>query len=422
MSAFETAAAAVKKLKKLSNDELLSLYALYKQATVGDVNTPRPGVFDFMGRAKWDAWETKKGKLTKKQAEEEYVAVVTELQKNDAKAKAKAVAARSVGPSGDPLTSTASFRPLVGERERKLKWHVDRRPPAYFEMVSGSNPEKIAAARRNDGRQKYPQRLRISELDVRQGKFGPQVVGVFFRGCGLDSERLKTAVQYVLDRSPAIGGRLVSDVGDIEEKRDSGSATGSSSAPGSAAGGASTEAGKTTKEKHHGLLVDPLSAFHGVGFFHIPDLPGDSFFERNVAAGDPKEAAEDSDEDAPLLAPASGSLLFDLYRPRDKLGLKRDRLTKLMGKHGPFLYRMQKSLAVCDKPDSPLLCVAHLQLKRNPGQSCILVYGNHCLFDGAGLALTFKALMTAYAFGPDLNPAVQKMVARECLLDAETIG
>lgn len=39
----------------------LILYALFKQGTVGDVNTSRPGVFDLKGKAKWDSWEKQKG-------------------------------------------------------------------------------------------------------------------------------------------------------------------------------------------------------------------------------------------------------------------------------------------------------------------------------------------------------------------------
>ena len=46
-----------------ADDEMLKLYGLYKQATVGDVNTERPGTFsmDFAGKAKWDAWSANKG-------------------------------------------------------------------------------------------------------------------------------------------------------------------------------------------------------------------------------------------------------------------------------------------------------------------------------------------------------------------------
>merc|ERR1712047_209952 len=58
---FTKAAEDVKKLKtQPANDELLILYGLFKQATVGDINTDRPGMLDFKGKAKWDAWEGRK--------------------------------------------------------------------------------------------------------------------------------------------------------------------------------------------------------------------------------------------------------------------------------------------------------------------------------------------------------------------------
>jgi diazepam-binding inhibitor (GABA receptor modulating acyl-CoA-binding protein) len=60
---FEEAVIKSKSLKERpSNDELLKLYALYKQATDGDVKGERPGGFDFKGAAKYDAWESQKGK------------------------------------------------------------------------------------------------------------------------------------------------------------------------------------------------------------------------------------------------------------------------------------------------------------------------------------------------------------------------
>jgi acyl-CoA-binding protein len=60
------------------NDKLLELYALYKQATVGDVEGKRPGMLDPKGRAKFDAWEGQKGK-SKGSAMEAYVALVDRL-------------------------------------------------------------------------------------------------------------------------------------------------------------------------------------------------------------------------------------------------------------------------------------------------------------------------------------------------------
>ena len=59
---FETAAERVKTLKqKPNNDQLLQLYGLYKQATAGDVNTSQPWAVQMEARAKWDAWNARKG-------------------------------------------------------------------------------------------------------------------------------------------------------------------------------------------------------------------------------------------------------------------------------------------------------------------------------------------------------------------------
>lgn len=76
---FEQAVARSKELtKRPSNEELLQLYALFKQATEGDVSGERPGGFDFKAIAKYDAWAEIKGK-SKEQAMNEYVSLVDKL-------------------------------------------------------------------------------------------------------------------------------------------------------------------------------------------------------------------------------------------------------------------------------------------------------------------------------------------------------
>ena len=57
---------------KPSNDELSTLYGLYKQATLGDNTTAKPGFLDLKGKAKWDAWMSKKG-LDKEEAKRQYI-------------------------------------------------------------------------------------------------------------------------------------------------------------------------------------------------------------------------------------------------------------------------------------------------------------------------------------------------------------
>lgn len=69
-----------------SNDELLEVYALYKQATVGDNTTAKPGMFDLKGKAKWSAWDGKKGEL-RECAKETYFYASAGVSQDEAKAK-----------------------------------------------------------------------------------------------------------------------------------------------------------------------------------------------------------------------------------------------------------------------------------------------------------------------------------------------
>ena len=76
---FEKASKDVQALKaRPSNDKLLALYALYKQATEGDAKGSRPGMLDIKGRAKFDAWTGKKGTASDA-AMQQYVSLVKEL-------------------------------------------------------------------------------------------------------------------------------------------------------------------------------------------------------------------------------------------------------------------------------------------------------------------------------------------------------
>jgi acyl-CoA-binding protein len=78
---FEAAAAAAKKTKKRpDNSTLLKLYSYYKQATEGDVEGDRPGGFDFVGGAKYDAWAKIKG-MSKDEAMNNYVKQVDKLNR-----------------------------------------------------------------------------------------------------------------------------------------------------------------------------------------------------------------------------------------------------------------------------------------------------------------------------------------------------
>lgn len=77
---FETAVADSKKLtERPDNNTMLQMYALYKQATSGDVEGKRPGMMDMINRAKYDAWAGIKGK-SKDEAMQEYIDTIEDLK------------------------------------------------------------------------------------------------------------------------------------------------------------------------------------------------------------------------------------------------------------------------------------------------------------------------------------------------------
>ena len=78
-TAFDQAVADSKGLaERPDNATLLKIYALYKQATLGDVSDPKPGFGDLVGRAKWDAWNQLKG-TSPDTAKQGYVDLIASL-------------------------------------------------------------------------------------------------------------------------------------------------------------------------------------------------------------------------------------------------------------------------------------------------------------------------------------------------------
>lgn len=76
---FDAATEAAKKLPdRPDNETMLKLYSFFKQATEGDVSGPKPGFFDFVGTAKYEAWEKLKGKSSD-EAMQGYVDLVRRL-------------------------------------------------------------------------------------------------------------------------------------------------------------------------------------------------------------------------------------------------------------------------------------------------------------------------------------------------------
>lgn len=68
--------------KRPDNNTLLELYGLFKQGSEGDVSGSRPGMIDFKGRAKYDAWKKLAG-MSADEAKKKYVALVEDLMGKD---------------------------------------------------------------------------------------------------------------------------------------------------------------------------------------------------------------------------------------------------------------------------------------------------------------------------------------------------
>ncbi|KAG5646969.1 hypothetical protein DXG03_001692 [Asterophora parasitica] len=66
---------------KPTSDDQLYFYKYFKQAKIGDNNTTRPGLLDFTGKAKWDAWTEVKG-VSKEEAYQKYVDKLLEILKS----------------------------------------------------------------------------------------------------------------------------------------------------------------------------------------------------------------------------------------------------------------------------------------------------------------------------------------------------
>jgi len=77
---FEQAVVESKQLtSKPDNNTLLQIYSLFKQGSVGDVQGDRPGMMDFVGRAKYDAWAALKGK-GQTEAQQAYIDLIASLK------------------------------------------------------------------------------------------------------------------------------------------------------------------------------------------------------------------------------------------------------------------------------------------------------------------------------------------------------
>ncbi|XP_042318402.1 enoyl-CoA delta isomerase 2-like isoform X3 [Sceloporus undulatus] len=114
---FEKAKDQLKLLKDDPGNEVkLKLYALFKQATEGPCNIPKPGVLDFVNKAKWDAWNSL-GTLPQESARQKYIELVSSL-----------VSAQSSEANGTPPGSKSDYETLLVTTKDNITKIVLNRP------------------------------------------------------------------------------------------------------------------------------------------------------------------------------------------------------------------------------------------------------------------------------------------------------
>eukprot|EP00756_Hemistasia_phaeocysticola_P008879 Hpha_TRINITY_DN14761_c0_g1::TRINITY_DN14761_c0_g1_i2::g.102801::m.102801 len=173
---------------KPSQDDQLKLYALFKQAKDGACKTNRPGVFDIVGRAKWDAW-AKLGDMSREDAERTYISLVdslgappySEISKEEEAAAEEAGAALPRDPAtARKMTTRPTLEEVQAHKKRsndlaygaerlsafdgKRPLELFRSPYEVLRWRAARNPAKLAYTHLEDG-EREGARLNYSELD-----------------------------------------------------------------------------------------------------------------------------------------------------------------------------------------------------------------------------------------------------------------
>ncbi|XP_070353696.1 acyl-CoA-binding domain-containing protein 6 isoform X1 [Equus asinus] len=117
---FEKAAAHLQGLMQVaSREQLLYLYARYKQVKVGNCNTPKPGFFDFEGKQKWEAWKAL-GDSSPSRAMQEYIAAVKKLDPGwNPQSPEKKGKAANTG-FGGPVVSSLYHEEIIREEDKNI--------------------------------------------------------------------------------------------------------------------------------------------------------------------------------------------------------------------------------------------------------------------------------------------------------------
>ncbi|XP_074549524.1 enoyl-CoA delta isomerase 2 [Halichoeres trimaculatus] len=134
---FEQAKSRLSTLKNdPGNETKLQIYALFKQATQGPCNTPKPGMMDFVNKVKWDAWKSL-GSITQEEARQKYCDLVGSLVAAEGGSSAEVAA--------QPAASGAEYKSLLVTTEDKITTIMFNRPAKKNAVTIEMYGEIVAA-------------------------------------------------------------------------------------------------------------------------------------------------------------------------------------------------------------------------------------------------------------------------------------
>jgi len=149
---FEDAKTRLNSLKEdPGNDVKLKIYALFKQSTTGKCNAKKPGMMDFVGKAKWTAWNDL-GNMSQDDAQKAYIDIVNGLVAEESGNAAKAAeeaAAAGPGKQYDGMTITREnkvFHIRLNRPKKKnaITWDMYRALGEALEECANDDSYSIA--------------------------------------------------------------------------------------------------------------------------------------------------------------------------------------------------------------------------------------------------------------------------------------
>ncbi|GLE03396.1 hypothetical protein PINS_up012298 [Pythium insidiosum] len=133
---FEAKVALGKTLPPLDdNMAKLEMYALFKQAQHGKNSTPKPGMLDFVGKAKWEAW-SKLGDMTPADAMRKYIAIIDDLAKKSGAGAGAATAGGKAESTSNGSTAGASSSDLIVTTSENGLLTIQLNRPTRFNAIN----------------------------------------------------------------------------------------------------------------------------------------------------------------------------------------------------------------------------------------------------------------------------------------------